>query len=124
MPPTRVLIVDDDPQMRAMLSLVVGLASITAETAPDADSAVGQVTARCPDAVLIDVHLKGRDGFALAAELRARHPALKLLLMSGDIATDTMQERARVLGVQFLPKPFDPAALLALLGAASSSPGS
>lgn len=116
----RVLIVDDDPQMRAMLSLVVGLAAITADTAPDADAALAAVAAHGPDAVLVDVHLKGRDGFSLVAELRARHPAMRLLLMSGDAATDTMHERARVLGVQFLPKPFDPVALLALLGAGSS----
>lgn len=117
MPPVRLLIVDDDAQMRAMLALVVSLAAITAETAPDAEAALAAVSRAVPDAVLIDVHLRGRDGFSLAAELRARDPGLRLVLMSGDVASDEMQARARLLGVQFLSKPFDPPTLLAVLGA-------
>ena len=116
MPVRRILIVDDDPQMRAMLALVVGLASIDATTAPDADAALAAVEAEVPDAVLIDVRLTGRDGFALAAELRARHPALRLILMSGDVTADAMGEQARIAAMHFLPKPFEPAALLSLLG--------
>lgn len=121
MPTSRVLIVDDDPQMRAMLSLLVGLASVTAETAADADGALAAVSVARPDVVLVDVHLQGRDGFALAAELRAREPEMRVVVMSGDIASDAMQARAASMGVAFLPKPFDPPTLLAVLGASSQN---
>ncbi|MFN9453995.1 MAG: response regulator [Gemmatimonadota bacterium] len=118
MPPRRVLIVDDDPQVRAMLALVVGLANIQAETAADADAALAQAAATAPDAAIIDARLRGRDGFALATELRARLPGVRILLMSGDAVTDGIAERAHGLGAEFLPKPFEPTQLLALHGGA------
>ncbi len=105
-----------------MLSLVLELAQVVAEPVGAADEALAAVEARRPDVALIDVRLRGRDGFALAAELRARDPSLRLVLMTGDVETAAMQERARVLGMQLLAKPFDPADLLALLDAVPPAP--
>ena len=66
--------------------------------------------------------MPGMDGRALAAELRRRHPGLRVLYMSG-YAGDALAERGFLeSGIQFLQKPFTPTALLERVRALLAEP--
>ena len=68
--PKRVLIVDDHQPFRAVArELLEGAGYVVAGEAADAEEALAAVAATSPDAVLLDVQLPDRDGFAVAEEL-------------------------------------------------------
>jgi DNA-binding NtrC family response regulator len=108
MSPIRVLIVDDDAQVRALLVMLAELAGYAALTAHGADDALAVLAREPVDTLVTDVRLPGRDGMALAAEARARWPHLHLVVMSGVAHPESVQARAEVLGAAFLAKPFEP----------------
>lgn len=83
-PKTRVLLVDDHPLLRQGLTQMINLeADLTvcgeAEDSPHAFSAVCELT---PDAVLVDISLKGGNGIELIKNLKARFPDLPMLVLS------------------------------------------
>lgn len=118
MPPTRVLVVDDDAQMRAMLVMLAELRGIAVDTVGNAEDALSHLEAEAYYAMITDVRLKGRDGLSLAAEARARWPNLRLVLMTGDANPDGVMDRAAILGAHFLEKPFRAEALYIAIGPA------
>jgi DNA-binding NarL/FixJ family response regulator len=77
----RVLIVDDHQPFRAVArELLESAGYIVAGEAADAAEALAAVAADCPDAVLLDVQLPDRDGFAVARALAtADGPAVVLI---------------------------------------------
>jgi CheY-like chemotaxis protein len=82
-----ILIVDDSPGFRAMAAELLAERGfdvlLVAENGEQALTAVGHV---CPDGVLLDINLPGRDGFAVAALLAAACPTTRIVLTSADFA--------------------------------------
>ena len=115
---TRILIVDDDPDMRKLLRLTLDNAR---REIHEADTALGGLQlARdtLPDIVLLDIGLPGHfDGFSLCEAL-AREPALrdvKVVIISGHNASEDL-DRAGRLGVDaYLVKPLSPGTLVELV---------
>jgi len=103
----RILIVDDDPDIRK--SLPGGLSALGAEiaTAKDGEDALAKVASEPPDMVLTDVRMPGLDGVELLRLLRDRAPTVDVILMTAydDMPTVVagMREGAR----DFLVKPLD-----------------
>jgi DNA-binding NarL/FixJ family response regulator len=81
----RVLIADDDPVMRMLLSAVVnndpGLELVG--QAEDADGAITLAGETRPDVVLLDVEMPGGGGQRAAREIRAQAPQTRILALSG-----------------------------------------
>jgi two-component system OmpR family response regulator len=122
MTPLRVLLVDDDPDIRLIgemaLARVGNFAGQLAASGPEALTAA----AAGPDVILLDVMMPGMDGTATLARLRA-DPALAsipVIFMTAKVQ-DSEVARYRELGAQgVIAKPFDPMTLhervLRLLG--------
>jgi DNA-binding response OmpR family regulator len=112
----RVLVIDDDEALSAMLGEY--LRGFGFEVLLRADAATGLAALReqAIDAVLLDVMLPDRDGFAVCREIRATNEVPVLMLTArGD-------ETERIIGLElgaddYLPKPFNPRELLARLRA-------
>jgi CheY-like chemotaxis protein len=84
----RVLIVDDHKPFRAVArALLEGAGYVVAGEAGDAVEALAAVAAQAPDAVLLDVQLPDRDGFAVATAL-AGPGGLAVVLISSREAAD------------------------------------
>jgi DNA-binding NarL/FixJ family response regulator len=82
---TRVLIVDDHQPFRAVArKLLESAGYIVVGEAADAAEALAAVAADCPDAVLLDVQLPDRDGFAVASALAAADGPAVVLISSRD----------------------------------------
>jgi CheY-like chemotaxis protein len=100
----RILVVEDDTFVRIALCedlREAGLAVVEAASAEEALSylSVGERI----DLVFTDIQLPGRlDGIALARQLRTRHPALPVVLTSGNTVPPGDLE-----GSLFIPKPYD-----------------
>ena len=89
----RILIVDDSPGFRAVAAeLLAERGFDVLAPAGDGEQALAAVEHGCPDGILLDINLPGRDGFAVAALLAAVCPAARIVLTSADFArlTDAM----------------------------------
>src|SRR5512132_2744349 len=101
------LVVDDDPDMLRLLSMRLNSAGYRVSTAGSAEAALAQLDIERPQLVLSDVRLPGRDGLALFDEIRQRHPALPVILLTAHgTIPDAVEATAK--GVYtYLTKPFD-----------------
>jgi two-component system, NtrC family, response regulator GlrR len=106
------LLVDDDPDLLKLLSMRLTAAGHRVTSVESAEAALTQLAVARPQLVVSDVQLPGRDGLALFDEIRKRHPALPVILLTAHgTIPDAVDATAR--GVfSYLTKPFDGKALL------------
>jgi two-component system phosphate regulon response regulator OmpR len=109
---TRLLVVDDDTSVRAMLREYLEGHGFTVGEAGSGAQMREQLEAELPDVVLLDIRLPGEDGLTLARYLRERYDVgIIMVSASGDVID-------RVVGLElgaddYVAKPFDPRELLA-----------
>lgn len=109
----RVLIVDDEPAIRSLLSLAFVRAGFDVRTAADTDKAMEACASESFDALLSDVHMPGMDGHSLVRWVASTHPATRSILMSGfDITCGTCPFAGRC---TLLRKPFNPKDAVAII---------
>ena len=94
-----ILVIEDDPDLRASLKLVLTNEGHRAVTAPDGIAAfelLAQGTVQ-PDLILTDYHLpKGVNGLKVTTKLREKlHRQIPVIILTGDISTDTLRDIAR-----------------------------
>ena len=117
--PARVLVVDDDPLNRMMLSLSLESEGHTVVQADNGRAALDLLASEPADLVLVDIEMPVMDGYAV---LRARRddPALREVPFIVISAVDEMASIVQCieLGAEdYLPKPFDPVLLHARINA-------
>jgi CheY-like chemotaxis protein len=82
----RILIVDDSVSFRSTASVLLAARGFElTEPVPDGEAALAAVAGDCPDGILLDINLPGRNGFAVATALAATCPAVRIVLTSSDI---------------------------------------
>ena len=112
----RVLIADDDPQMRTwLLRALSGLGHYT-EAVADAETLVLRAVSFEPDAILSDIGLPGLDGIAAGLWVRRTRPRCRIVLMSGDLVR--VEDARRAGFSEVLDKPFTLERLTAAFSAA------
>ena len=124
-------VVDDDPDVRASLAMLLGSVAMDVQTYESARDFLAGFTdaGDRPTILLLDVRMPGMSGMALLERLRAEHPSLPIILITGHGDID-MAVRAMKLGAKdFLTKPITSQSLLdriqdVLRQAASASPES
>lgn len=113
----RVLIVDDDPDVRAGLNIRLRASGYDTGFATDALSAVAEARKSNPDLILLDLGLPAGDGFVVMQRLKAM-PQLAVIPVIVVSARDRAANENRALmagAVAYFQKPFDDAALLAAI---------
>jgi DNA-binding response OmpR family regulator len=113
---SRLLLVDDDEALAAMLREFLELQGFRVTTVHDGDAALKQVAEAPPDLVVLDVMLPGISGFEVLKRLRESHDLPVVML------TARGAESERILGLlggadDYLPKPFNPLELAARIQA-------
>ncbi|MCZ7598588.1 MAG: sigma 54-interacting transcriptional regulator [Gammaproteobacteria bacterium] len=103
----RVLVVDDDPGFRRLLTLRLGSEGYRAVSVDSAGAALARLDQFNPDLVITDLRMDGLDGVGLLSELQRRRPALPVLLVTahGNIADAVTATQVGAVG--FLTKPVD-----------------
>ena len=107
MTPTRVLVVDDDPGMCAMLRTRLAVRGFVVETTVVAAEAVAAVQQRVFDVVVTDVNMKGMNGVELCKRLLEHRPQLPVILITAFGSMDIAIQAIRAGAYDFLPKPFE-----------------
>jgi DNA-binding response OmpR family regulator len=108
----RLLVVEDDPDVRDLISMRLVMVGHRVIAMPDADLALDSVEQfGAPDAYVLDVGLPGMDGFALLGKLRENDLRAPAIFVSAS-ALDRDIMRGRELGAAYLTKPFAAHALL------------
>jgi signal transduction histidine kinase len=113
-----VLLVDDNADVLESTSSLLLQAGLAVRTASDAATALALLDGGLvPDVLLSDIVLGGTDGVTLAQRVRARLPAVRIVLATGYSAAAA---DARAQGFTVLQKPYDAARLLQAMGATAS----
>ena len=113
-----ILLVEDEPPLLRLAARALRGAGYNVLTASSAEEALELLEGDgpVPCALVSDVVMPGLDGLALAAELRARHPGLPVLLVSG-YAEAALGRDLAAEGIRLLPKPYGLADLVTELRA-------
>ncbi|HWF01015.1 MAG TPA: response regulator [Caulobacteraceae bacterium] len=90
--------------------------------AANADEALALIIQGGFKIVLMDFNMPGRDGLALASELRELDPDMPLALISANLQTEIV-DRASAIGAHFLPKPLTQEAMNAFVATAEQKLG-
>ena len=103
----RVLVVDDEAEIREVLQEFLTEKGYDARPAPDAAAAIAAVTAEAPDVVLLDIQMPGLGGVDALAAIRAVAPDVKVIMVSGTSSGD-LASRALAYGAfDYVAKPID-----------------
>ncbi len=109
---TGVLVVEDEEMLRILSREILEAAGYEVRVAGAADEALALAAERSPGLLITDVVLPGLDGPDLAERLRASHPELRVLFVSGHAQTEVAGRVALAPGTLFLQKPYSREALL------------
>jgi DNA-binding response OmpR family regulator len=103
----RILVIDDDPDTRAMLEQTLKSAGYEVILAADGREGVTQHCTSPADLVITDLYMPNQEGLETIREFRTRFPEVAIIAMSGKDAAVTMLSIAQKLGaVRVLQKPF------------------
>jgi len=128
--PSRVLVVDDEADIRTILALILRRAGYEVVTAGDGIEALLAIERQPPDLVLLDVMMPRLDGFETLRRIRDGQATAQLPVI---LLSTRVQPADRIPGLDrgaddHVPKPFEPADLLArvrsLLERAGAGPSS
>ncbi|MFK0194887.1 SpoIIE family protein phosphatase [Kitasatospora sp. NPDC090308] len=113
--PARVLVADDNADMREYLARLLRGAGYRVDEVQDGWQALGAVRADAPDLVISDVMMPGLDGLALVSALRTdpRTASVPVLLLSARAGQEASIEGLQAGADDYLVKPFAAAELLA-----------
>lgn len=119
----KILVVDDDPQLRELVSVALTRAGFTPLGAADGAQALIHAARERPDLIVLDVGLPEMDGFEVCRRIRAASDVPILFLTAQDGEVD------RILGLEmgaddYVTKPFSPRELIARIRAILKRTGS
>jgi DNA-binding NtrC family response regulator len=100
-----VLIVDDEPRMRDMLTRAITELGFTADAARSAEQAARMVEETHPAILLLDLNLPGKDGLSFLKEVHEKHPQLQVIILTGYGTVEAAKIALRNEVADFLTKP-------------------
>jgi two-component system, NtrC family, response regulator AlgB len=103
-----ILIVDDEPNIRKTLSMVLEGEGYDVMAVSNFKDAVGEASRRVFDIALVDLRLGMESGLELIPELLTNCPWLKIVVITAYASIDTAVEAMRLGAFDYLPKPFTP----------------
>jgi excisionase family DNA binding protein len=118
----RVLVVDDEPSIRDLLSKTLALAEYDVDTAPDGTTALDRMRAYNYDLLIADLKMPGMDGLTLIRQAKRIKADLPVIIITG-FSTESSAIEAVNLGVAgYLTKPFRVPQVLAAASKALGAP--
>ena len=116
----RILVIDDDEDIRETVRRVLESRGHTVELASDGSLGIAALAQHAPDLVITDIFMPHQDGVETLLELRKAFPRLKVIAMSGGSGNGVINllEDMELLGAdRTIPKPFTPKELMAAVNA-------
>ncbi len=118
----KILLIDDDSELREVLSQALSQAGYEVTTGADGRQASVICRAKTPDIVITDIYMPNKDGLEALMVLHHDFPKVKVIAISGGISKQNILQVAMALGASStLSKPFQPAELLAVVEKVANS---
>lgn len=105
----RILVVDDEHQIRDLLSAMLSREGYEVDTADDGDQALNYLTRKQVDLVVTDLIMPNKEGLETIQEVRGKHPDLPIIAISGGgrFNPSEILPLAKLLGARrIIQKPF------------------
>jgi len=115
----RVLLVDDEPNLRRILGTILRPAGYEVSEAGSAAEARRAFAAGAWDVIVLDQKLPDGDGTTLLAEMRAADPVVPVLVLTAFATVELAVSAMRAGAFDVIAKPFVPEAILAAIGRAA-----
>ncbi|MGH2724243.1 MAG: response regulator transcription factor [Actinomycetota bacterium] len=112
----KVLVVEDDPTVREVLSTLLGFEGCEVELAEDGESGLEVADRMRPDVVLLDIMMPGLDGFDVCRTLKAEPHPPKVVMVTAKTSEEDEREGQAAGADAYLRKPFSPIELLRVVG--------
>lgn len=117
----RVLVIDDQADVRAMMSMVLRINHFEVVEAANAAAGLKAFEDAAINLAIVDIFLLGSNGFDVIASMRERVPGLPIVAISGMTALDFVADMPGLTDVVCLQKPFRPNELMAAIETARSA---
>ena len=114
----RVLVVDDQRDVRAMISMLLRVNHFEVTEAESGAAGLKAFEDERFDVAIVDIFLSDACGFDLIAAMRERAPGLAVVAVSGMAALDSVSQSSELSDVICLQKPFRPSDLIRAVGSA------
>lgn len=101
----RILIVDDDPNLRSILAVQLRADGYEVQEAADGAEALERLAESWPDLLVVDMLMPGMDGYALARSVKARAD-LPIIVLSAIDAADSKAELLDEVAEDYVTKPY------------------
>ncbi|QEI05819.1 nitrogen regulation protein NR(I) [Pigmentiphaga aceris] len=108
-------IVDDDRSIRWVLEKALTRANLPCRSFPSASEALAALDNETPQALVSDIRMPGASGIELLQEVKSRHPALPVIVMTAYSDLESAVSAFQGGAFEYLPKPFDVDAAVALV---------
>jgi len=114
-PKPRILVVDDEQDIRAALKMILEYEGMIMTEAATGLEALTLVEDQEPDVALLDIKMERMDGLEVLAELRRLRPSLPVIMISGHATIATAVEATRLGAFDFMEKPLESDRVLLVL---------
>jgi two-component system, LuxR family, response regulator FixJ len=111
-PNPELFLVEDDRDIRDLLSIVLAHAGYSLTCFGEAESFLAETRRRSPDCVLLDIQMPGASGLDALTKLTARHFDAPVIIMSAHCKTRMVVEAIKRGAFDFIEKPFEPATVV------------
>jgi DNA-binding NtrC family response regulator len=104
----RILVADDERNIRKNLALVLAAAGHSVDEAKDGEEALDLCKQNHPDIAFVDLHMPKMEGLKVLAHIRALSPKTAVVIITAYGSAANAVEAMKLGAVDFLEKPFDP----------------
>lgn len=111
----RILVVDDEPNIRLLVDQALGVEGYEVLTAVDGEHALKKFTCGVFDLVLLDLKMPGLNGMEALRRVKKRKPGQPVIVMTAFATVETAASAMRLGAVDYLQKPFTPEEIRAIV---------
>jgi signal transduction histidine kinase len=102
----RILVIDDETNIRSTLAEFMALSGYDVDTAQDGREGMDFLGGRTYDLVLLDLRMPGMDGIAVTEWIRETHPDVPVIVMTGHATVESSIKALRLGAYDYVQKPF------------------
>jgi DNA-binding NtrC family response regulator len=103
-----VLLVDDEPELVAVLTQRLSRRNFSVTSAPDGEGALSYLSAdHAIDVVILDLKMPGIDGIETLKRIRTKLPLVEVIMLTGHSTLDSAVESIRLGAIDYLLKPVE-----------------
>jgi DNA-binding response OmpR family regulator len=107
MPGKRILVVDDEPEVRQLMEQFLTLRGYEVRLAENGQLALAALDTFTADVVLLDMHMPVMDGLETLKRLAARSPSLPVIMVTVNDDIETTANLLQLGAADYVPKPFN-----------------